>query len=76
MCEISVQICNLKMGPLSNLNGFHVFPHDNIRKTYTVMHNPVFEKSDTLSFVLLACINFFIKMANNSSVAFSLLFSI
>ena len=26
-----------------HLNGFHVFPRDNIRKTFTVMHNPVFE---------------------------------
>ena len=33
----------------------HVFPNDNIRKTFTVMHNPVFEESDALSFVLLAC---------------------
>ena len=44
-----------KIGPLSHLNGFHVFPRDNIRKTFTVMHNPVFEHSDTLSFALLTC---------------------
>ena len=40
--------------------GFHVFPNDNIRKTFTVMHNRVFEKSDTLLFVLLACIILYI----------------
>ena len=38
-----------------------MFPHDNIRKTSTVMHNPVFEKSDALSFVLLACIILYIN---------------
>ena len=32
-----------KMDPLSHLNGVHVFPRDNIRKTFTVMHYPVFE---------------------------------
>ena len=41
---------------MSHFNGFHVFPRDNIRKTFTVMHNPVFEHSDTLSFALLSCI--------------------
>ena len=45
-----------KIGPLPRLNDFHVFPHDSIRKTFTFMHNPVFEESDVLSFVLLACI--------------------
>ena len=29
---------------------------DKIRKTFTVMHNPVFLPSDTLSFVLLALV--------------------
>ena len=44
MCEISVQICNLKnWTSLSHLNGFHVFPRDNISITFTVMHYPVFE---------------------------------
>ena len=38
-----------------------MFPHDNIRKTFTVMHNPVFEESDALSFVLLACIILYIN---------------
>ena len=33
-----------------------MFAHGNIRKTFTVMHNPVFDDSDTLSFVCLACI--------------------
>ena len=32
-----------------------MFLHDNIRKTFIVMHTPVYEESDTLSFVLLAC---------------------
>ena len=42
-----------KIGPLSHLNGFHLFPRDSIRKTF--MHNPFFEYSDTLLFALLAC---------------------
>ena len=33
-----------------------MFPRGNIRKTFTVMHFPVIEYSDTLSFALLACI--------------------
>ena len=36
-------------------------PRDNIRKTPTVMHNTVFEHSNTLSFALLACIILHIK---------------
>ena len=32
-----------KMDPMSHLNGFHVFPRDNVRKTFYVMHYPVFE---------------------------------
>ena len=55
LCEISVQICNLTIGPLSHLNGIFVFPHDSICTTFIVMHNPGYEYSDTLSFVLLAC---------------------
>ena len=51
----------LKNGPLTDLNAFHVFPRDNIRKTFTVMHKPVFEPSDTLSFALLACIILYIN---------------
>ena len=43
------------MGSLSHLNDFRVFPRDTIRKPFTVMHNPVFENSDTLSFALPAC---------------------
>ena len=50
-----------KIGPLSHLNGFHVFPRDNIRKTFTVMHYPVLDHSDTLSFALLACIILYIN---------------
>ena len=38
-----------------------MFPHYNIRKTFTVMHNPVFEELDALSFVLLACIILYIN---------------
>ena len=41
---------------MSHLNGFHMFSRDNIRKTFTVMHNPVFEHLDTLPFAVLACI--------------------
>ena len=41
---------------ICTLSYFHVFPRDNIRTTFTVMHNPVFEESNTLSFDLLACI--------------------
>ena len=50
-----------KIGPLSHLNGFHVLPCENIRKTLTVMHNPVFEHSDTFSFALLVCIILYIN---------------
>ena len=50
-----------KFGPQSHLNGFHVFPRDNIHKTFTVMHNPVFEHSDSLSFALMACILLYIN---------------
>ena len=51
-----------KFGPLTHLNVFHVFPRDNIRKTFIVMHtcNPVFEHSDTLSCASLASIIFYI----------------
>ena len=38
-----------------------MFPCDNIQKTFTVMHNPVFEHSGTLSFALLACIILYIN---------------
>ena len=76
LCKIYVQICNLKKsGPLSHLNGFHVFTRDNIRKAFTVMHNPVFEHSDTLSFALLACFILYIH-GKQFIRAFSLLFSI
>ena len=47
--------CNLKIWTPVTLNVFHVFPHYNIRKTFTVMHNPVLEHSATLSFALVAC---------------------
>ena len=49
-----------KNGPLSHLNGFHVFPRDNIRKTFTVMHYPVFEHLDTLSIAFLVRISLYI----------------
>ena len=39
---------------MSHLN--EVFSRDNIRKTFTVLHNQLFEHSDTLSFALLASI--------------------
>ena len=32
-----------KNGPLSHLNGLHVFPRDNFRKTFTVVHYTVLE---------------------------------
>ena len=38
-----------------------MFPRDNIRKTFTVMHNPVFEYSNTISFASLACIILYIN---------------
>ena len=56
-----MQIETRKIGPLSHLNDFHVFPRDNISKTISVMHNLVFEHSDTLSFALLAYIILFIN---------------
>ena len=49
-----------KNGPLSHLNGFHVFPRDNIRKTFTIMHYPVFEHYDTLSIAFSVCIILYI----------------
>ena len=50
-----------KNGPLSHLNDFHAFPRVNIRKTFTVMHNPILEHSDTLLFPLLAFIILYIN---------------
>ena len=47
-----------KNGP--HLNGFHVFPRGNIRKTFTVMHYPVFEHLDTLSIAFLVSIILYI----------------
>ena len=38
-----------------------MFPRDNSSKIFTVMHNPVFELSDTLSFALLVCIILYIN---------------
>ena len=49
-----------KIGPISHLNGFHVFPHDKISKTFTVMHNPVFEESDALSFFFFTGLHHFV----------------
>ena len=37
-----------------------MFPRDNIRKTFTVMHYPVFELYDTLSIAFLVCIILYI----------------
>ena len=45
---------------LPHLKAFHVFPRDSIRKTFTVMHYPVFEHYDTLSFAFLVCIILYI----------------
>ena len=59
----------------SHLNGFHVFPRDNIRITSTVMNYSVLEQLDTLHLHSWYG-RFCIKMANNSGVVFSLLFSI
>ena len=55
------KFATLKIGPLSHLNDFCVFPRHNIRKTFTVMHSPVIEYLDTLSFALLACIILYIN---------------
>ena len=55
------QFATSKIGTLSHLNDFYVFLRYNIRKTFTVMHKPVFEHSDTLSFALLACITLYIN---------------
>ena len=41
---------------LSHLNGFHVFPRDNIHKTFTVMHYLVFEHLDTFYIACLVSI--------------------
>ena len=37
-----------------------MFPRDIIRKTFTVMHYPVLEHKDTLSFAFLVCIVLYI----------------
>ena len=37
-----------------------MFPRGNIRKTFTVVHYPVFEYQDTLSFAFLICIILYI----------------
>ena len=50
-----------EIGPVSHLNGFHVFPRDSLRKTSTVMHCTVFEHLDTLSFAFLVCIILYIE---------------
>ena len=54
--RFSFKFLTWKIGPLSHLNGFHVFPRDTIRKAFTFMHNPVFEHSDTLLLALHWCI--------------------
>ena len=60
-----------KIGPLSHLNVFHAFPRDSSRKAFTVMHTPVFAHSDNLHLL-----HYVDEMANNSAVAFLILFSI
>ena len=42
---------------MSHLNGFHVFPRDNILKYFTVLHYPGFEHEDTLSVAFMVCIS-------------------
>ena len=49
-----------KIGPLSHLNGFHVFPRVYIRITFTVMHYQIFEHKDTLSIAFLVCMILYI----------------
>ena len=53
----------------------YVFPRDNIRKTFTVMHYPVFEHLDTLSIAFLVCIILYIG-GKQFRCSVSLLFSI
>ena len=59
-----------KTGLPSHLNSCHAFPCDNIRKTFIVMHNPVFEQLDTLSFALPACFIFLDKWYTNQVLRF------
>ena len=49
-----LKLATWKIGPLSHLNDFCVIPRDNKRKICTVVHKPVLEYLDTLSFALLA----------------------
>ena len=46
---------------MPHLNGFHVFPRDNIRKTFTSMYYPVFEYYDTVIIAFLVCIILYIE---------------
>ena len=55
-----LKFANWKIGPLSHLNGFHVFPCDNIRETFTVMHYQVIEHKRAISFAFLVCIILYI----------------
>ena len=55
------KLATVKIGPMSHLNDFCVFPCDSIRKSFTVMHNPVLDYLDKLSFALLACIILYIN---------------
>ena len=41
------KLINKKIGPLSHLKGKLVFPGNNGREAFTVMHSPVLEHSDT-----------------------------
>ena len=55
------KFATIKFGPLSHLNGFHVFSRENIGKTFTVIHDQVFIHSDTVPFTLLSCIILYIN---------------
>ena len=46
-----------------------MFPRDNIPKTVTVMHNPVFEHTDTLPFALLAWIILYMALGRSAENA-------
>ena len=58
-----------KIGPLSHLNGFHLFPRDSIRKTLCITHSLNIQIHCHLLYWLAS---FCIKMTNNSGVMSSL----
>ena len=61
LSEFVIIVLHKNMRTLSHFNYFHVFPRDNIRKTFTVIQNTILEYSDTLSFALQACIILYIN---------------